>query len=140
MSWVKRGGGAGTGIFSKGLAAMVDGEDPIERAPRPATRAPEPEVTNQSPTGAPATPPAYLTHSWPEVRSNRIALEVIASWTSEGHEGWTSMFYDGALEAFGSDSPHLTAACHGDTNAGARYQQIAANGRYRTRNGEYWQE
>lgn len=118
----------------------MNGEDTTERAPRPRTRAPEPETPEQSPASEPATPPAYSTDSWPEVRSNRIALEVIASWSSEGHEGWTSKFYGGALDAFGHHSPHLTAACQGDIDAGARYQQIAANGRYRTRNGEYWQE
>lgn len=136
MSWVKRSGGSGTGFYGQGLAAIMNRADTTEHAPR----APEQENPEQTPAGAPAIPPAYSTDSWPEVRSNRITLEVIANWVTDGNAAEDSSFYTEALANFGPSSPHLEAASKGQAGAAIHYQNTAANGRFRTRNGEYWQE
>lgn len=135
MAWVKRGGGSGAGEYGRGLDALVGREKPRDEPSSPNPEPPAPKTTPD----VPEVPLAYRTTDWPEVRSVRISLEVIASWVRDGNEGCTSLYFDGAQVALGPDSHHLAAACRGDAGAGSNYQHVAAGGRYRTRNGGYWQ-
>lgn len=75
-----------------------------------------------------------------DVLDARILLDVLANYVNEGGQATMAMIYPDTLEAFGADSKHLAAACQGQAGAGAHYQQAVAGGRFRTHNGEYWQE
>lgn len=133
MAWVKRGGGAGTGIYGQGLAAAVAGHGKATDTPRcerPAVRddGPRPGENETS-----ADPAAYAPTRASEVTDSRVLLDVIARWVRDGNHGEDSMLYEDALAAFGPDSAHLAGACRGERGAGAHYQNTVAGGRYRDR-------
>jgi hypothetical protein len=137
MTWVKRGGGSGTGIYDQGL--FVDGSPTAPQPPvRPTPQAPakprrEPEAPNRS--EAPVIAPAYRVTQWSQARDNKILLDLLAHGVAT--QGWapeSSVYYDDAVATFGETSVHFLAACRGEHGAGAHYQRTVAGGRFR--NGE----
>lgn len=131
MTWVKRGGGAGRGMYSDGLAAAVE--------PRPPAAADSPSVPRSGgqaavdtprPSGEPDIPKAYRPRRREDMVDSRTLLEVLARYVREGGEAEMAMIYQDALEAFGADSKHFIAACQGQAGAAAHYQQTVAGGRY----------
>lgn len=129
MTWVKRGGGAGRGIYSGGLAAAIDGTAPPVR-PSAREEGQAPQTDPRSRVEEPVIPPAYRPQQWMDVLDARILLDVLASYVNDGGEAEMAMIYPDTLETFGAESKHFIAACQGQAGAGAHYQQTVAGGRW----------
>lgn len=137
MTWVKRGGGSGTGIYGQGL--FVDGgtaapQPPVRPTPQ-ASGSPGREQDAPARFEAPVLAPAYRVTQWSQVRDNKILLDLLAHGVAT--QGWapeSSMYYDDAVATFGVTSVHFLAACRGEQGTGAHYQRTVASGRFR--NGE----
>lgn len=134
MTWVKRGGGSGTGIYGQGL--FVDGSTAAPQSsvrPTPPVPArPENEQDAPDRSEAPVIAPAYRATQWTEVRNNKILLDLLAHGVAT--QGWapdSSIYYEDAVATFGETSVHFLAACRGEQGAGAHYQRTVAGGRYR---------
>jgi hypothetical protein len=134
MTWVKRGGGRGTGIYGGGLPP-VDG--PAMRQGPPTSSAASSAVgadarrTSGSDASESALAPAYRVTDWPDALSNRVILDVLANWVRAGNEPEMSILFEDGLAAFGAESQHFIAACKGQAGAGAHYQRTVAGGRFR---------
>jgi hypothetical protein len=133
MTWVKRGGGSGTGIYGQGL--FVEGtsaapEPPVRPTPR-ASAKPGREADAADRSEAPVIAPAYRVTKRTQVRNNKILLDLLAHGVAT--QGWapdSSIYYDDAVATFGATSAHFLAACRGEQGAGAHYQRTVAGGRF----------
>jgi hypothetical protein len=131
MTWVKRGGGAGTGYYGGGLATVVEatGQPTVPRRPE------APADHGNRPTGearAQRTPaPAYRVTQERQALDHKIVLDLLAQWAGEGNEPELSMYYEDARADFGADSPHFIGACKGQIGAGAHYLRTVSGGAFR---------
>ena len=131
MTWVKRGGGAGRGMYGNGLAAAVESRPPAATAPlSPPHEGKAAGVDAPRPSGEPAVPMAYRPRRREDMVDSRTLLEVLARYVREGGEAEMAMIYQDALETFGAESKHFIAACRGQGGAALHYQQTVAGGRY----------
>lgn len=131
MTWVKRGGGSGQGVYGDGLAAAVEARRPVAAGTSVPPQKPRDAPSGVSPGSAePEVPSAYRPQCWQDVLMCRTLLEVLARYVTDGGQAQMSMLYEDALEAFGPESRHLSGACQGQAGAAAHYQRTVAGGRY----------
>jgi hypothetical protein len=104
MSWVKRGGGSGTGLYGHGLlvAGSTAAPQPTVRPTPQASGSPGREQDAPDHSEEPVIAPAYRVTQWSQVRDNKILLDLLAHGVAT--QGWapeSSMYYADALATFG---------------------------------------
>lgn len=130
---MKRGGGTGTGFYGRGFSEAGSAAEEQDSPVRPNLREPDSAGRghdSQDRADGQVTAPAYRVTEHRQVVGNRVILDVLARWVSDGGEPEMSMLYEDALETFGADSMHFIAVCKGRSGVGAHYQRTVAGGQF----------